>query len=340
MGRSKGVDCGTYNLVCCERNENGDFVYRREVNAFLEMPIDKSNQHILKMMKSVGVPLLEMNDKAYAIGENAIDLAYTLNGVEIKRPMSDGCVNPKEKNAFQIMKYIIHNLLEEVSKNNETLYYSVPANAINEHTDADYHGKVLQAIFDSYESPKNKFKIKAQPLNEGLAVVYAELGNKAFTGIGISLGAGQINVCFAIFGMPVFEFSIVNSGDWIDKMAAKATGESIAFINKEKTKIDLSKAPTNGIEMAITTQYKIMIEKTVAEIKKGFVKAGNKARTEKPVDIVVAGGTSSPPGFDKLFTEVIKAADLPIQIGNLIRPVDPLYSVAKGCLICAERASD
>ena len=33
-------DVGTYNLVCCKRNENGDFVYKREVNAFLSMPLE------------------------------------------------------------------------------------------------------------------------------------------------------------------------------------------------------------------------------------------------------------------------------------------------------------
>lgn len=334
---SIGFDAGTYNLVCCQRDKEGNFVYRREVNAFLEMPLDPNNKHVFKMMKSAGVPLIERGTVAYAIGETALDMAYTLNGIEVKRPMSDGCVNPKEKDAFEIMKHMMHNLLEDVDTDKEILYYSVPANAINEQTDADYHSKVLKAIFDSYQSDK-KLKVDARPLNEGLALVYAELAKKAFTGIGISFGAGMVNLCFAIFGAPVFEFAIVNSGDWIDKMSAKALGETVAFVNKEKTKIDLGKTPTTGIEMAISTQYKIMIEKTVSEIRKGIINAGNKARTEKPIDIVIAGGTSSPPGFDKLFKEVIMAANLPIQIGSVIRPADPLYSVSRGCLIAAENA--
>jgi hypothetical protein len=333
-----GFDCGTYNLVCCQRDKEGNFVHKREVNAFLEMPLNPSNKHIFKMMKSNGVPLIEKGTSAFAIGETAIDLAYTLAGTEVKRPMCDGCVNPKEKDAFEILNYMMHNLLEDVEKDKEILYFSVPANAINEQTDADYHGKILKAIFDAYQSPDKKLKVDARPLNEGLALVYAELAKKGFTGIGISFGAGMVNLCFAMFGMPIFEFAIVNSGDWIDKMSAKATQESIAFINKEKTKVDLSKPPTNGVEMAIATQYKIMIEKTVSEIKKGIVNAGNKARTEKPIDIVIAGGTSSPKGFDTLFRETILAADLPIQIGNVIRPADPLYSVARGCLIAAENA--
>lgn len=28
------MDCGTYNLVFCRRDKEGNFVYKREVNAF------------------------------------------------------------------------------------------------------------------------------------------------------------------------------------------------------------------------------------------------------------------------------------------------------------------
>jgi hypothetical protein len=253
--------------------------------------------------------------------------------------MCDGCVNPKEKDAFEIIKLMIHGLLNDsVRTNNEILYYSVPANAINEQTDADYHSKILQAIFAAYQNQKG-YKVQAHPINEGLALVYAELATKGYTGMGISCGAGMINICFAMFGMPIFQFAIVNSGDWIDKMAAKATGETIAYINKEKTKVDLSKTPVSLVERAIQTQYSLMIEKTVQSIKKGLTDAGNKARTDKPIDIVIAGGTSSPVGFDLLFSEIVNQSNFPIKVGNIIRPDDPLYSVARGCLVAAENAS-
>jgi len=41
---------------------------------------------------------------------------------------------------------------------------------------------------------------------------------------------------------------------------------------------------------------------------------------------------------DELFKETISQADLPIQIGSIVKPTDPLYSVARGCLIAAEAA--
>jgi hypothetical protein len=307
-------------------------VYKREVNAFLELPINDG--FVFNMMKQAGVPLIEMGKTAYALGEAAVKIAYDMNQ-DLKRPMFGGCVNPKEKDAFQILSIMIHSLIGDVTQDKETLFYCIPANAVNEDTDIDYHQKILEAIFKAYRS-KDDFKVDAHPINEAQALVYAELGAKAYTGIGISFGSGMVNVCYSSLGSPVFKFSIVNSGDWIDRQAAKATGESPTFINQEKLKIDLTKAPTNLVERAIQTQYRVMIEKTVAGIKKGIVDSGSKGRNDKPIDVVLAGGTSLPNGFDTLFQEVLSQTQLPIKVGEVRRAPDALYSVARGCLIAAE----
>jgi hypothetical protein len=134
-----------------------------------------------------------------------------------------------------------------VAVDQEVLYYSVPANAINQETDKDYHGYILKSIFDAFEDEKNR-KVAAFPINEALALMYAELEKKSWTGIGISFGAGMVNLCYAQYGKPVFEFAIVNSGDWIDKQSAKATGETPTFINQEKTEARPDQA--NGLPRA------------------------------------------------------------------------------------------
>ena len=332
---SCGFDCGTYNLVSCRRNSAGDLIYKREVNAFLSMELE--NDFVFNMMKKAGVPLIHREDAniAYALGEAAINMAYTMNKIELRRPMKNGCVNPREQDAFQIMNIMIQSMLGDVTHDKELLYYSVPANAINKETDADYHRKLLEAIFKAYKSSEG-YVLDPRPINEGMALVYAELEDKMFTGIGISCGAGMVNVAHGLFGAEVFTFSLVNSGDWIDEQAAKATGETIAFINRQKHKIDLGKEPTNLIERAIKGQYELMIEKTVGGIKKGLEENQERVRMDNPIDVVIAGGTASPPGFDVMFEDLIRSAKLPVEIGSVIRPKDPLYSVARGCLMASE----
>lgn len=334
-----GADMGTYNLVVVYRDKDGNFVYKREVNAFLKMPLE--NDYVFNMMQNNGVPLLKRKEEgiAYALGEAAINFAATMPGIELSRPMKDGCLNPREKDAQNILYSMVNGLLDEATPGS-TLYYSVPANAINEETDADYHSQVLASIFrGAQDSNEENLQLNAHPINEGLALVYAELQNKASTGIGISFGAGMVNLCYAMFGAPIFQFSLVNSGDWIDKMSAKATGESAAYINREKTKVDLNEDTTSLVQNAIKAQYQIMIQKTVTGIKKGIQDAGNKIRSENPIDIVISGGTSSPPGFDTMFEKTLREAKLPIEVGSVIRPKDPLHSVARGCLLAAEAAA-
>ena len=335
------IDCGSYNLVACTRDEKNNFLYKREVNAFIEIPL--TNRFVFNMMKNAktpefpdGIPLIERENVAYALGEAAVNMAYTMSSIDLKRPMVSGCVNPKERNAFEILKVMIHSLID-AKKDNEVLYYCIPSNAINEETDVDYHNKILESIFKAYRSEEG-FKVVPRPINEALALVYAEGEKKAFTGLGISFGSGMVNACYAMYGSPVFQFSIVNSGDWIDKQAAKATGESITFINKEKNKIDLSKPPETLIQRAIHTQYRLMLENTVIGLKKGFENINKTVRTDTPIDIIIAGGTASPNGFKELFEETIKQANLPIAIDTIIKPKEPLYSVAKGILIAAENS--
>ena len=81
-----------------------------------------------------------------------------------------------------------------------------------------------------------------------------------------------------------------------------------------------------------------MIEHTVNGIKKGFTDVTKTVRTDSEIDVVIAGGTSSPNGFAELFKETLMQATLPIKIGSVVKPSDPLYSVARGCLLAAEAA--
>ena len=68
-------------------------------------------------------------------------------------------------------------------------------------------------------------KYPVQVINEGLALVYSELEDTNYTGIGISCGGGLCNVCLAYLSVPVLSFSIAKAGDFIDASAAAVTGE-------------------------------------------------------------------------------------------------------------------
>lgn len=331
-----GFDCGTYNLIACKRDTKGNFDFQKSINAFTEISL--KDKFLFNIMRSKNVKLVEWpeGNLAYIVGEAAVKMAYAIDKLELKRPMINGCINPKEKLAQEVMNIMLHDLIGKLNQD-ALLYYSVPANAVNQDTDADYHSLVLKAMFDAFED-ENGYKVDARPINEALAVIYGELEDKGYTGISASAGAGMINVCYAIYGAPVFQFSIVNSGDWIDKQAAKACSESVTFINQEKMNVNLNEEPISTAHQAIKLQYELMIQKMVAGIKDGLEKSGTKFRTDEAINFVATGGTASPIGFKELLEKHIHQANLPVKIDEVIKPVDNLNSVAKGCLIAAENA--
>lgn len=330
-----GIDAGTFTLVRSSRSveDPAAIKYRKEINAFMKISLE--NPFTYKMLESAGVKMVKKDNFAYALGEKALSLAYSFKS-EIKRPMRDGCLNNNEPEAYSILATMLHGLIGKVEQDGTIVYYSVPGPAVNKKADVDFHAKMLDQIFRKYQN--NGFAIKPFSCNEALAIIFAELSEKAFTGAALSCGGGQVNFCYAVYSQPAAMFSSVDSGDWIDSQAAAASGESIAVINKEKMKTDLTKAPQGMVERAIHGQYSIYIDKTIMNIKKALQSAEYKIKVEDPIDFVIAGGTSSPNGFENMFEEALKKADLPIPIGSCVKPVEPLYTVAKGLLIAAENS--
>ena len=334
MPKRCGIDVGTFNIICA-RMKDKEIEIKKEVNAFFTILLE--NKYMLNLIKKSGAPVIEVEDKAYVLGENAIELALSM-GQEYQRPMRNGILSVNEKDAFNILAVIIRSMIGKIEEDGTIVYYSVPADAINTKTNVNYHTKVIQAILEKYKDEGKS--IRPYPINEAQAIVLAELEKEQFTGCAISFGAGMSNLAYSMFGVPVVKFSLTNSGDWIDEEAAKHCGETIAYINSEKKNIDLSAEPKNAVERAIQYHYEIMIEQALKGIAKGISDAGTKANPGKPVNIVVAGGTASPKGFVDFFKETMKKVKFPIEIGEVRLAQDHLYSVAKGCLIASENHTD
>lgn len=328
-----GLDVGTYTLIRASRGETANEVKcKREINAFLKIPLE--NRFTYNALKASGkVKLVERDGMGYAIGESAVNLAYTL-GAELSRPMKDGTLNPQESEAFEIMKAVIHSLIGELKADKGLVYYSVPADAVNAKTNAGFHTQVLKDIFAAYNFKERR--VDAFPINEGLALVFAELADKSFSGLGISWGGGMRNVCISMYSQPALQFSIVNSGDWIDEQSARAANVPVVVVNQEKTKLDLNKTATTPLERALHASYRILVDDTMTQLRDNLVRANLKIRPENPFDIVLGGGVVSPPGFENLVRESIKTVNLPIPIGDIIKPEDNHFAVARGCLSAAE----
>jgi hypothetical protein len=320
---AKGLDIGTMNLICAER-EDEDIVFTRQRNAFLEL---ESSDLTTTMLDSAEVLYIEKDKKIFVLGEDAFKFA-TIFGKETRRPMKHGIISPKEKDGIPMIKLMVERVLGEPGYRNEALCISSPADPIDMNMNTLYHRKMTEALAKGLD-------YNTQVIDEGLAVIYSELSDHNFTGLGISFGAGLTNVTLAYLATPVMSFSIGRGGDWIDEQVAIATGlpKDHACASKEKgfgLGLNVEFGSPDG---ALTIYYDALMTYVIKNLN---MKLAEITPPNVKFPVAIAGGTTSPTGFLKMFEKKLREARLQIDISDMKLAKDPLYSVARGCLIAAK----
>jgi hypothetical protein len=215
----------------------------------------------------------------------------------------------------------------------EKLCFSIPS-APNDHSsDLIFHERSVQRIFE-------KLGYQARSVNEGLAVVYSELKDANFTGIGMSFGGGMCNVCLAYLGLPVFTIATTRAGDYIDHSAASVTGETPTTVrlykeNAAETGFTLDGGADGSIDRALSVYYADVIETAAAALQTAMVESKKLPRFTAPIPIVCAGGTTMAGTFLAKLRAVIAATELPVEIGEVYLAKDPFNATAKGALVGA-----
>jgi hypothetical protein len=320
----KGLDIGTANLAAAVQNEDGGITVKVERNAFLDINSDVYSKNMLAKLK---VPYVVHNSKLVVIGEAAFELANVF-GKETRRPMSDGLISPNEQDALPMMKLIIGKVLGEPRVPGESCYFCVPAPSLDVDNNIVYH----QGLF---ETMITKMGYTAHVINEAHAVIFSELAENDFTGIGLSFGGGMANACVAYKSIPCLSFSVARGGDWIDKNVAHVLGvpRSKATYIKERG-IDI-RDPKSREEEAVVIYYRNLISYVLQNIKARFESGKNMPSFNTPIDIACAGGTSLIGGFVEVFRDEFAKIDFPIPVGRIFRSEEALTAVAKGCLVAA-----
>ncbi|MCK4817610.1 hypothetical protein KA005_17710, partial [bacterium] len=188
---AKGLDIGTMNIICAEK-EGDDIIFMRQRNAFMKLDSSDLTKNVLDTSKVLYIE--EENGEISLLGEDAFKFA-TIFEKDARRPMKHGIISPKEKEAIPIMKLIVENVLGQPRSKNEVLYISTPANPIDADMNVLYHKKTMEAL-------ARGMKYDTHVIDEGLAVIYSELSDWNFTGLGISVGAGLTNITLAYLATP------------------------------------------------------------------------------------------------------------------------------------------
>jgi hypothetical protein len=320
-----GLDVGTSRIVAARQTDQ-QIQYVAQLNAFVGIPYSKMTQAVL--LKE-GLPHTVEGDQIIVTGNESERFADLLNK-DIRRTMSHGLINPDEPDGVKFIRELVSSVAGKAAKG-QKLCFTVPAAPSGAGETLTYHEAALRQILGG-------LGFEVSSINEGLAVVYAELDATNYTGIGISCGGGLCNVCFSYLSVPVLSFSLPKAGDFIDSSAASVIGERanrVRMLKEQSFFLNGHSPHETKLQQVLTVYYDDMIQALVASLRSAFQGARNLPKLSRPVPLVLSGGTSVPEGFRDRFESVLRSADFPIALSEIRMAAEPQNTTAKGALVAA-----
>lgn len=324
LGEPAGIDLGTSTVVTARKNGAG-VRSAAELNAFIELPPSRFTEQILDQNE---IDYVRENGHLVVYGNGAAKFANMFNA-ETRRPMRHGLVNATEPYAQKLLQVIVRKLLGRPKAKGELICFSVPGAPLHSPTSLVYHEALMKQMLES-------MGYEAKSINEGLAVVFSDLEKDNFSGIGISFGGGLTNVCLAYLSVPVFTFAVPKGGDDIDEAVGEVTGETATRVRAIKEDgLDLGHKPRSNVEGALHIYYEDLIETVVEGIEEALAHTDRMPKLDRPLPVVLAGGSALPKGFKLRFEKAFHARKLPIPVSEIRMGKEPLTATARGALMAA-----
>jgi hypothetical protein len=320
-----GLDVGTSRIVIARRAED-DFRYESQLNAFVAIPYSKITEGVLQRER---IPHAVKMDQIIVHGNESEKFAGLLNA-ETRRPMTAGLLDAKEPDSLTMIREILSTMFAgDRSEKRQKICFTVPAPPLGAEGSLTYHEATPRQILAD-------MNFQPVSINEGLAIIYSELESSNYTGIGISCGGGLCNVCLAYLSVPIISFSIPKAGDYIDTSAASLTGERANRIRLTKEdSFHFNGFFADKVHQVLGVYYDDMIRSLVTALKDAFTRTSNLPKFNRPIPMVLSGGTALPPGFRDRFEKLLWEQDFPITVSDIRLAQNPLHSTAKGALVCA-----
>lgn len=319
-----GLDVGTSRIVAAQRQDK-DIQFDTQLNAFVTIPFSKLTQSVLK---KENIPHLVQDSEITVYGNESERFANLFHR-DTRRPMLRGILNPEEAGSLTLVRQIVRLVMGEGEGQGRRVCFSVPAAPLGANNEVNEHEASLKDML-------SKMGYDPHPIPEGLAVVYGELEANNYTGVGVSCGGGLCNVCLSYLSVPVFSFSIPKGGDFIDESASQLRGEPATRIRTIKEEsFHFNGHFVNKIHQAIAQYYEDMIQALVASLKDQFASVQNMPKLNRPIPLVLSGGSVIPPGFRDRFEKSLREIELPVAISEVRMASNPMVSTARGALVAA-----
>ena len=323
-----GLDVGTMNLVCASATPSGKTDITTLRNVFLT--VDKTHLGETDLSK---ISHARIDDNVFILSNDAYNFA-NIFGYPISRSMQKGMISPEDINSADVLAVMIRELIgsEDDDSARGTCVFSIPGDPLNTGSNVLYHQNIISRII-------SEIGFTPEPLNEAVAIIYAECADTDFSGVSISFGAGLTNVAVVYKSIPVLEFALNRGGDWIDDNVARAVGTipnrvvAIKEKNFDINRFDTGRKKERKVREALGYYYTSLIHFVVQSTLKELDRRDLDLGFPDNIPLVISGGTSLAGGFLELVRQQVQQEEWPLDLLEVRYASDPLSCVAQGCLI-------
>jgi hypothetical protein len=303
---SIGLDLGSTQFRSLRRHGNR-LIGRTCRLAYTAIPDTAGHRRLLERDH---VSFAECEDSLIVLGDAAVEWSQLLQAERVPL-LPDGQLPAHDPLSRQILSLIVDAVLPAASIPNEACGITVPGELL------PTEGGHERLFFTRLIALRG---YRPVILGQGAAVVLAELGDCGLTGIGISLGASQC------------EFALVRSGL---EQARCAIPWGTAEIEAELMSSGSSFAASAAADRVLSD----FLVEVLLEAGTRIGQNGGFRILTQPVAIACSGGITARAGFRDLLQLAWQRAAWPIQIQGIRIAADPVYTIARGCLIQAKIAA-
>ena len=231
-----------------------------------------------------------------------------------------------------VLEAILQTLVPKARAQGEILAFSVPAATEGQ------GGRAHVPRGHAAPATSSRWATRPVAINEGLAVIFSELEDNNFTGIGISCGGGMCNVTLAYLSIPSHHVQHPQGRRLHRPVGGRRSS------NEHATRVKVIKE--EGLDLSRAAQGQV--REGAAHLlrgPRGVAGGGAEARrsrrrrscprTDRPLPIVLSGGTAKPRASRTCSRRRSSARSLPVEISGVRMASDPLTATARGALIAA-----
>jgi hypothetical protein len=180
------------------------------------------------------------------------------------------------------------------------------------------------------------------------AVVLAELGHEGFTGMALTFEDFRCAAVISRCGEPLVRAGIPRGLAWIDEQLARSSGRVVwdmdgtSYVDCDtvahwKLTANPSLAAPDSLEAEfLAGRYRELLHELLGNLAAECLQSLEVATLRGSLTLACCGEATLARGFVSLLSEELDQVGMPVRIGDIRVADDPVFTVARGCLVRAE----